>query len=78
MAHCNQCEHDWTPRVDTPASCPLCKRYDWSEPKKGSLLTPPKVSPYVDGKGTPARRPDHKACPACNGLNGLHAKGCKL
>ena len=35
VSHCNQCEKDWTPRVDNPACCPRCKRYDWREPKKG-------------------------------------------
>lgn len=35
MIHCNQCGFDWSPRVSNPKACTRCKRYDWSEPKKG-------------------------------------------
>ncbi len=30
---CNQCKHEWLPRVETPVSCPKCKRPDWDKPK---------------------------------------------
>lgn len=36
VAHCNQCGLDWEPRVEEPACCPRCKRYDWEEPKKSA------------------------------------------
>jgi hypothetical protein len=35
MAHCNQCGWDWEPKVECPKACTRCKRYDWTEPKKG-------------------------------------------
>ena len=27
------CGYKWTPKVDTPAQCPLCKQYDWNDSK---------------------------------------------
>lgn len=37
ILHCNQCNYEWSQRgMETPKSCPRCKRYDWeSPPKKG-------------------------------------------
>jgi predicted Zn-ribbon and HTH transcriptional regulator len=30
---CKVCDYEWESRVDKPAQCPRCKRYDWD--KKG-------------------------------------------
>lgn len=35
MVHCNQCGYDWEPMRGIPKACTKCKRYDWSEPRKG-------------------------------------------
>lgn len=45
MAHCNQCDLDWEPRVADPSCCPRCKRYDWAEHKK----SPGRVSRKSNG-----------------------------
>jgi len=34
MPHCNQCDSDWTSRVERPVQCPRCKRVDWAQPRK--------------------------------------------
>lgn len=26
---CKQCDYKWESRVEEPAQCPRCKRYDW-------------------------------------------------
>ncbi len=31
---CKQCDYGWESRVEKPAQCPRCKRYDWKEDKK--------------------------------------------
>jgi len=34
---CKFCKHAWKPRTDKkPLSCPKCKRYKFSEEKKGN------------------------------------------
>ncbi len=48
MAHCNQCDLDWEPRVADPSCCPRCKRYDWAERKK----SPGRVSRKSNGART--------------------------
>jgi len=32
---CNQCGHEWIPRVENPVECPKCKRNYWKEEKRG-------------------------------------------
>ena len=33
---CKRCNYEWESRVERPAQCPRCKRYDWD---KDSLNT---------------------------------------
>jgi len=28
---CNICNYEWESRVEKPAQCPRCKRYDWNK-----------------------------------------------
>ena len=30
---CKLCDYEWESRVEKPAQCPRCKRYDWRENK---------------------------------------------
>ena len=36
VLHCEQCGHDWLPRVagERPGLCPKCKSLRWDKPKK--------------------------------------------
>ena len=29
LATCGKCNYEWHPRVESPVSCPRCKRSDW-------------------------------------------------
>ena len=31
IAICEQCGHEWKPRVHDPAACPNCKSYEWNK-----------------------------------------------
>lgn len=38
VLHCNQCGHDWIPRVPTPKKCPACCSYRYNKPKHSTDL----------------------------------------
>jgi hypothetical protein len=42
LRRCLQCGYVWHPRVERPAQCPACKRYDYREPHKGGGRRPPR------------------------------------
>ena len=38
---CKRCRHEWTPRVNKPIQCPLCRSRIWREakvPKRGAKM----------------------------------------
>lgn len=41
---CTLCKYEWVSRVESPKTCPKCKRYDWKakeiDKKALELLTP--------------------------------------
>lgn len=34
MKQCKRCGYEWQAKALKPKSCPLCKSYEWQEPKK--------------------------------------------
>lgn len=34
IMNCKRCGHDWTPRSESPVSCPRCKSYEWDREKR--------------------------------------------
>ena len=64
MKTCNQCGYEWEPRLAgrNPVACPACKRYDWSEAKKGvkngnGRVHEPDAGAKAGGKGKRAAVP---------------------
>ncbi len=33
---CKLCAWEWEGKVEEPAQCPRCKRYDWNKDKNGN------------------------------------------
>lgn len=38
---CDLCKYEWESRVDKPAQCPRCKRYDWNKHQESMIRNKP-------------------------------------